>query len=401
MKSIGGLNAIGAPLSPNKIGGTIPIPCKAWSGLGMGVFSTSDNVNELSSDFSGQIDDLLANGFTDIRIDIPTGYAPALVISKSAVDIAVTAGANVIWGICKYPTLTANKWATHRQTVLDNAQWAQDNGVYEFIIGNEEEDKNHYHCVAGTMVRVDNVVTVTTPEAHGFDGSHQVTVMGVRDGINRPDVSPLDMGGIFDISVVDTTHFTYTAAGANGSNLAEVEVTDFPVADIITNMKSLATDVQAIFTNGNVTYSTAYWAIPDWISAGKGDIDFLASNIYLDAGASFGTVWKDKIDDLIEAFGVDGTYLTEFSCSFTNLDFYSEDEAVQAAGITEMLDYIKASGMKRALFHDYYDDSRPFGPQGFGALKADGTYRKLWASLLGSQLAVGQNKLIDKWRANN
>ena len=42
-----------------------------------------------------------------------------------------------------------------------------------------------------------------------------------------------------------------------------------------------------------------------------------------------------------------------------------------------------------------------FDEDQYGALKADDAYRKLWVSLLGSQLAVGQNKLIDKWKANN
>jgi len=74
--------------------------------------------------------------------------------------------------------------------------------------------------------------------------------------------------------------------------------------------------------------------------------------------------------------------LTEFSLSSVSLDTYSTDEAIQAVGVTEMIDYIKASGMTRAFFFCYYDDSGPFGPEGFGALKDDGTYRLLWNQAL-------------------
>jgi hypothetical protein len=57
----------------------------------------------------------------------------------------------------------------------------------------------------------------------------------------------------------------------------------------------------------------------------------------------------------------------------------SEDEAVQAAGITEMIDYIEASGMKRAFFFCYKDT---WYQPGFGIVKADGTYRLLWNQAL-------------------
>ena len=149
-----------------------------WSVLGMDVFSLSDKVRELSPYFSNWIDDLLANGFNDIHTDvISDGATQDIAISKSAIDIAVAKGANVIWGFSKYLPLTAANWPTHRQAILDAAQWAQDNGVYEFIIGNEEDAHND-----------------------------------------------------------DTT------------------MTD---AEVRTLMRGVATDVQAIFTSGNITYSTA------------------------------------------------------------------------------------------------------------------------------------------------
>ena len=276
-----------------------------WSGLGIQTYTTSDNVFELSPFFSDWIDELLANGFTQIRMDLQWwDYEPVLTLSKSGVTIAVGKGADVIWGVIGYELTTAN-WNDHRLAVLDAAQWAQDNGVFEFQLGNEDE--------------------------------------------------------------------------------RHIDGTTLTKAQLIANLKSLATEVQIIFTNGNISYSC--WAgdnsIYDWIAAGKGDIDILASNIYM-GGTTFGEEWKTHITDLVAAFGVSGTYLTEFAPSWSSLDDYSTDEAVQAAGVTEMIEYIKASGMTRAIWFNYYDDSRPYGVQGFGALKTDKTYRQLWNSLLNS-----------------
>src|SRR5665648_1034420 len=208
-------------------------------------------------------------------------------------------GIKVIWGVCSGgTTITSSNWSDFEAAILAAAQWAQDNGVYEFQIGNEEE----YHNDDDTM-------------------------------------------------------------------------TD---AQLITNLKAVATDVQEIFTNGNVSYSCGNSNIGDWVTAGKGDLDIMASNVYMTWGAGHPEDWEDMIDDLVGAFGTDGTYLTEFSLNTDSLDSYSTDEAVQAAAVTEMIEYIKASGMERALFyawHDYADGL-------FGVVKADGTYRQLWSQAL-------------------
>jgi hypothetical protein len=92
-------------------------------------------------------------------------------------------------------------------------------------------------------------------------------------------------------------------------------------------------------------------------------------------GTSFNDDWETKIDNLINAFGADGTYITEFNLSWSSLDAYSEDEAVQAAALTEMIEYIKASGMTRAFYYTWKDD----GEARFGVVKEDGTYRLLWS----------------------
>ncbi len=250
-----------------------------WSGLGMVLLSSQESY----------VDTLLDNGFEELRIDIPDYQSINwLSGSKDMVIRTIAKGAKVIWGVTSYEnTITAANWPNFRQAILDNAQWAQDNGVYEFQIGNEEE--NH------------------------------------------------------------------------------IDETTMPWYQIIANLKSVATEVQEIFTNGKVSYSCDSFAIDEWVTAGRGDIDIIASNIY----KGVDTTWQTNITALVNGFGIEHTYITEFN-------FLSTDEAVQAEGTTEMIDYINASGIKRALFYCWHDNIA--GP--FGVIKNDGTYRLLWNQAL-------------------
>jgi hypothetical protein len=91
--------------------------------------------------------------------------------------------------------------------------------------------------------------------------------------------------------------------------------------------------------------------------------------------------WKTRIYNLVNAFGVDGTYLTEFAPSYSSLEDYSTDEAVQAEAITEMIEHMKASGIRRALYYCWRD----YSDSCFGVMKNDGTYRLLWNQALLNQ----------------
>src|SRR5665648_141608 len=240
----------------------------------------------------------LANGFTEAR-DVRNYLDTANVNgSKAAVIAAKAKGINFIWGVGSGgTTITANNWPNFRQAILDAAQWAQDNGVYEFQLGNEEE--------------------------------------------------------------------------------LHVDGTTMTVAQIIANLKDVATDVKKIFTNGNVSYSMS-WDNEIWRATGKGDLDIIGLNVY--KGSDIGTFddyWKEQISDNYNKFGSE-MYISEFNVSATNIEHYSTDEAVQAAGITEMIDYIKNIGIERALFYSWHDYSGGL----FGVVKADGTYRLLWSQAL-------------------
>jgi len=252
------------------------------------------------------LDTIIDHGFNELRIDIPdydnSGWITS---SKNTVTLAVSKGANVVWGVKPGGTITASNWATFSTACLTQAAWAQANGVYEFQIGNEGEP------------------------------------------------------------MVDGTTMT--------------------LSQFISSVKTLATSVQAIFTNGNVSYSCFHENIDDWVSVGKGDIDLLASNVYRAWGAGNNPIpWEDEIDTLVSAFGTDGTYLTEFNLNTNGIGYWSEDETVQAIDLTEMIDYIKATGIERAFFFSWKDNQSAQ----FGVVKIDGTYRLLWEQALLSTVTI-------------
>ena len=269
-----------------------------WSGLGMMISQMGPN-----EEYDEWIDTLMAQGFTEFR-EIPTYQTWQWVDqSKASLLRNIPKGAKYTWGISsnRYDNpdyvITAGNWPQFRQAILDAAQWAQDNGVYEFQIGNEEE----YHIDRTTM---------TTEQ-------------------------------------------------------------------IIANLREVASEVQKIFTRGNVSYTCAHDFISDWEEVGRGDIDILASNVYKEYGSYKTDLWKTEIDSLIGTFGSEHTYLTEWGLNSSSIPDYSQDEAEQAAGITEMFEYIKASGMNRATFFMWAHPTTEWGV----LRTSDGEYRELWDSL--------------------
>jgi hypothetical protein len=258
--------------------------------LGMGIQSLNINVN----DFETYLDDLIANKMFYIRLDIFNYTIPANIVnSKLCASLAISKGLNVIWGVSTN-NLTAANWNDFRLAILDAAQWAQDNGVYEFQLGNEEE----YFCDGTTLT----------------------------------------------------------------------------IEQFVINLKSVATEVQAIFTRGNVSYAISQSYINYWTSTGLGDIDLLGVNIY--KGTIAAITWRTRINTLIAAFGLEGFYLSEFSVNATSLDTYSTDEYIQSNGVKEMIDYFNLMGVQ-AIYFFYYGLNN-----NFGARNAAGNYRQLWDVLI-------------------
>ena len=258
-----------------------------WSGLGMNIFPSENSY----------INTVLDNGFTEVRHLVYYNNAGWVADSKVKVISWVAKGAKVIWGVAAPAPITSTNWSDYRAAILNAAAWAEDNGVYEFQLGNEEESR-----VDGTTMTVDQ---------------------------------------------------------------------------LIANLKSVATEVKEIYTRGNVSYACEHDQSKQvaWNIAGLGDIDLISFNTYVESTSNWDW-WKTKINWMVNHFGA-RAYLSEFNLTSSSLDAWSADEKVQAEALTEMIEYIKDSETKRALYFAWKD-----GETSLGVLKADGTYRQLWNQAL-------------------
>lgn len=328
-----------------------------WSGLEMniGYLSDMDQADQY-------LDELKARGFTTIRVSL-RDYANATELANSKLVVAkvVSRGMNAIWGISSNPTkITSTTLAAYHAAVLSAATWAQANGVYEFQIGNEEEWHTTYEVFSPNVVRLNNVVTVTTSVPHLFNGTRQVEINSSwRSEIN----------GLKDITVTGANTFTFTQAGENMSD-TYIQCRDVALADLRTELRTIATEAQAIFTRGNVTYSVANDYAAAWITDGKGDLDLLGLNVYLS-----NTTYKTTITNLITAFTASGCYITEFNAHVTALASYSTNEDKLAAGIGGLLDYIQDAGYTRAAFFKYEDANHGCKPT------LNGDFHLFWNNL--------------------
>lgn len=139
-----------------------------WSGLGMGMFSSSDPAIN-----ANYIRDCLRAG-QEIRIDIPT-YTDSswMARSKASVIQAVNLGAKVTWGVSSNTptTITSSNFAAYKQAIKDAADWAQANGVWEFQLGNEEENHVDGSTVTASDVTAYMIGAGATDAQNRFSGN--------------------------------------------------------------------------------------------------------------------------------------------------------------------------------------------------------------------------------------
>lgn len=156
---------------------------------------------------------------------------------------------------------------------------------------------------------------------------------------------------------------------------------DITDAEIRAAIKSTATEVQAIFTRGNVSYAATAGVgnMSAWNTLGLGDIDLLSFNLYLGNGSTKWYASPDSFKEQVAAmhgyFG-DNAYITEFNLNATSIASFSTDGDIQARELAAMINYIRAQGVLRAYYFAYNSSSYNF------SVRSDATtYRTLWNNL--------------------
>lgn len=124
-------------------------------------------------------------------------------------------------------------------------------------------------------------------------------------------------------------------------------------ATVRSDLKTLATAVQAIYTVGSVSYQTSQSHIAAWNTIGRGNIDILGFNCY-DSLANFST----NVALVFADFGANGC-ITEWNCN--NGYTGAGSEQVLETETRNRLAILAASGISSAYFFTFNHTSGSFG----------------------------------------
>ncbi len=162
--------------------------------------------------------------------------------------------------------------------------------------------------------------------------------------------------------------------------------TTLTVAQMITNLGVLATDVQAIYTIGTVGYSpwdylgTTY---DNWISIGKGGLDFINVHPYCNADSS-ARGYTDpayiSVKKMVRRFGGDVVNATEFGMEAGDTSLQLMPDYLKVAGLREKWKYLENLGMTRAYVYTYVGYLN--GDNQFAMKNTDATFEPMWDALL-------------------
>lgn len=290
-----------------------------------------------------------------------------------------------------------NAYAAHLVNVLDNAEWAEANGMDAFQVANEWETSGNRGTLSITGIsRASNVATATTSAAHNLVSGDTIIITGASD--SSYNVSQVAC------TVTGASTFTYASTGSDGSASGTL-LLKCGDATIIRIIKMLATEVQAVFS-GEVTYSVSQGYETYWTSITPGtDLDTIGLDIYGQNGArdSFAD-FKSLLDAMFAVFNTQ-MYISEFNIHAswssslasgmgpTNIGF----DIAYADEVMKRLNYIRTLGLEKAYFFSawnasasennaftaWYNTNRTTGNG--GALQ--GNWKSIYNRLLGGRAA--------------
>lgn len=248
-------------------------------------------------------------------------------------------------------------YSTYLPLMLAEAQWAQDNGMDEFQLGNEFEiSGNNSSISVSSLTRSSNVVTAVCAVAHGLQTGDTITISGATpSNMNVSQVA---------CTVTDSVTLTYLATGTDGSATGTLKL-NAGEATIIRFVKLLAAQAQAVFTRGNITYSVSKGHQTNWTSITPGvDLDTIGLDYYEDAG------YDDFVTNVTNMYNIFGTkmYLSEFGLN-TNWPAAKANgygvttqgfDKAQSDEISKLLSFIKGLGIPQAYFFSAWDGNNNF-----------------------------------------
>lgn len=220
---------------------------------------------------------LLGVRYVRIAVQAYNGFQPIIDLQDQAAILAKAKGFHVSYGTANINPSKPSDWIPFLASVPAKAQWCQDHDIDVFMLGNEHD--SYGACSFENIVsisRTTNVVTVTTPTVHNLKVGDQVELTG----------NSVLLFFVTVASVPTTTTFTVNSVGSNGSDTNgsyryDPKTVIRIIKDLATSLKttySITTPLSFSSIQGIQTGTT--WAIDFWISAGRGDVDFVDLNVY-------------------------------------------------------------------------------------------------------------------------
>jgi hypothetical protein len=249
-------------------------------------------------------------------------------------------------------------YSSYLAIMLDDAQWAQENGIDMFCVGNEFETNGQRkeatsHIVVSSLTRASNVVTAVTATDHNLQTGDTVDISGsTPSNFNATETA---------VTVVNSTTLTYASTGSDGSATGSLKLYA-GVGTLQRLIKALAVEAQAVF-DGIVIYSFSqgYESYYNTVFYTPGtDLDMIGYNVY-------GSSLEDFKSKVSATYAVHGTnvIITEFNLDHTwssanvrgatvshrNFDLAYADEAYIR------LKYIQSVGIEQAYFFTAWNAS--------------------------------------------
>lgn len=148
------------------------------------------------------------------------------------------------------------------------------------------------------------------------------------------------------------------------------------LADVITRLQNLATTAQGIYTYGPISTTDVSTYIANWVSAGKGNFDYISFNCYSVGPVSI----RAQADAIVAGFGANG-YISEWGTPHGYQDYYSEEIWRQIT--RKQVDAMIASGVSNAYYFTYKDGSFGLITDGWALKTSTNDYRPVISTLFG------------------
>lgn len=198
-------------------------------------------------------------------------------------------------------------FSTYQTYLLAEAQWAQDNSMDAFCIGNENLISNSHSSqgmVISSLVRTTNVTTATFAFNHGLTTGDYIFVSGGNEAGFR--IADSESAETVQCTVVNSTTVTYPNTGANATGTGTFKMS-WSAYEVVRKTKVLAVACQAIFTSGPIVYTESQGHVTPWINLDitpGTDIDLIGYNGYGDGTntSSNYSGWKAEVDSMWAKF---------------------------------------------------------------------------------------------------